>query len=165
MPLQVGGNNGLVLPSINFIRDDIFEYDWTDGDILYAALTCFTQEQVQRIALKAQGLKDGSYVITLSKPLPSPQFEVVESEYYSMSWGEERVYVQKKFVSDHPPQVRPSHHSRSRHHRSSSSSIRAGAGAGGSGRSSKLFKSALSPRRHFNPVVNAETGEFSLEGR
>lgn len=42
------------------------------------------------------GLRKGSFVITLTKRLPSRDFEICEYEMHEMSWGTATVYIQQK---------------------------------------------------------------------
>ena len=42
------------------------------------------------------GMKKGSFFITMTKRLPSSEFEILEYEMYRMSWGEATVFVMQK---------------------------------------------------------------------
>ena len=44
------------------------------------------------------GLKLGTFVITLTKRLPSRDFEICEYEMHEMSWGTATVYIQQKIT-------------------------------------------------------------------
>ena len=46
--------------------------------------------------LIAAGMKKGSFFITMTKRLPSSEFEILEYEMYRMSWGEATVFVSQK---------------------------------------------------------------------
>lgn len=41
-------------------------------------------------------MKKGSFIITLTKRLPSPDFAVLEFEMYRMSWGEATIFIMQK---------------------------------------------------------------------
>ena len=41
-------------------------------------------------------MKKGSFFITMTKRLPSSEFEILEYEMYRMSWGEATVFVMQK---------------------------------------------------------------------
>ena len=41
-------------------------------------------------------MKKGSFFITMTKRLPSSEFEILEYEMYRMSWGEATVFVSQK---------------------------------------------------------------------
>jgi hypothetical protein len=41
-------------------------------------------------------MKKGSFFITMTKRLPSSEFEILEYEMYRMSWGEATVFISQK---------------------------------------------------------------------
>lgn len=43
-------------------------------------------------------MKKGSFFITLTKRLPTTDFEVLEYEMYKMSWGEATIYIMQKIT-------------------------------------------------------------------
>ncbi len=42
------------------------------------------------------GMKKGSFMITLTKRLPSTDFAILEFEMYKMSWGEATIFIMQK---------------------------------------------------------------------
>jgi hypothetical protein len=50
------------------------------------------------LCLLLAGLRRGSFVITLTKRLPSQDFEICEYEMHEMSWGTATVYIQQKIT-------------------------------------------------------------------
>ena len=42
------------------------------------------------------GMKKGSFFVTMTKRLPTAEFEVLEYEMYRMSWGEATVFIMQK---------------------------------------------------------------------
>jgi hypothetical protein len=70
--------------------------DWRDGDILFINSTCYDEVVMSKIARFARGMKKGSFVITLTKRLPSTDFAVLEFEMYKMSWGEATIFIMQK---------------------------------------------------------------------
>jgi len=92
-------SNGLTKePDIDFICGDICEYDWSDGDVIFINSTCFDYQLMEILSRKAEILKKGAYVLTLTKTLQSTQFELVESKAYIMSWGTGTVHTQRHTV-------------------------------------------------------------------
>jgi len=83
---------------IDFICGDICEYDWSDGDVIFVNSTCFDYQLMEILSKKAELLKKGAYVLTLTKTLQSDQFELVESKAYIMSWGTGTVHTQRHKV-------------------------------------------------------------------
>ena len=43
-------------------------------------------------------MKKGSFFISLTKRLPSNEFQVLEYEMYRMSWGEATVFIMQKLT-------------------------------------------------------------------
>ncbi|CAN0457728.1 unnamed protein product, partial [Laminaria digitata] len=63
------------------------EYDWSDGDCIFANSTCFPPDLMAALARQAEELKPGSVVVTFTKGLESPCFEVENKKRFEMSWG------------------------------------------------------------------------------
>ena len=85
-----------VLPEIEFILGDFLKYDISDADVIFSCSTCFDDEMMESIAEKVEKLKTGSRVITLTKSLPSNEFEEIHHCFYPMSWGTSQVFIYKK---------------------------------------------------------------------
>ena len=52
------------------------------------------------IAAKADEMVAGSFFITVTKRLPSLQWDLLETERYKMSWGEANVFLHRKKDDD-----------------------------------------------------------------
>ena len=92
---------------IEFTLGDAFDLgveDWSDGDVVFANSTCFSDSLMGRFASAAEHLKKGAIVITFTKRLPSPAFTVLDGKVYKMSWGGATVYIQQKLTD--PPASR-----------------------------------------------------------
>lgn len=87
---------GKEMPDIDFLKGDFLRADFSEADVLYMCSTCFSDEMMEGIARAAEMMKAGSRVITLTKPLPSDQFEEIHHEFYPMSWGTSQVFIYKK---------------------------------------------------------------------
>ena len=59
-----------------FTAHSFLEYDWSDGDVVFANSTCFTEELMDSLALQGASLKPGAYLITFTKGLDSKAFKV-----------------------------------------------------------------------------------------
>lgn len=70
--------------------------DWRDADVVFVNSTCFDEALMMGIANIANGMKKGSFFISLTKRLPSPDFVVLEYEMYKMSWGEATIFIMQK---------------------------------------------------------------------
>jgi len=89
---------------IAFHREDLRKFDWSDGDVVFANSTCFDETLMNDLSDCAERLKQGAYIITLTKRLRSEQFRTIESIQYKMSWGYATVHTQIKLT---PPSARP----------------------------------------------------------
>jgi hypothetical protein len=97
-------------PKFEVFHDDLLQYDWwTDADIVLANSTCFEYTLMLKIAEKASLMKKGSWMITLTKKLPTADplhtkmLEEEKREWYCelsvkmiMSWGYATVNLQRK---------------------------------------------------------------------
>jgi hypothetical protein len=63
------------------------DFDWSDGDIVFANSTCFGDELMFALSKQAENLKPGAIVVTFTKGMTSKAFEVLERKRYRMSWG------------------------------------------------------------------------------
>ena len=60
--------------------------DWSDGDIVFVNCTCFHAELLEEMQEMAKRLKRGSYFISLTYDIVSPEFEVISELRLPMSW-------------------------------------------------------------------------------
>lgn len=86
--------------SIEYHCKDICQYDWSDGDVVFANSTCFNSELMMSISAMAKLLKPGAIVVTFTKPLDSERsdssFDLLEKVKFKMSWGPATVYIQQR---------------------------------------------------------------------
>mmetsp|Transcript_3757 Transcript_3757/g.3880 ORF Transcript_3757/g.3880 Transcript_3757/m.3880 type:complete len:298 (+) Transcript_3757:68-961(+) len=71
---------------------------WTESDIVFANSTCFDDSLMISISHLAEQLKPGAKIITLTKPLSSTCFEILDSRRYAMSWGAATCYIHRKKI-------------------------------------------------------------------
>lgn len=88
----------LPLPSCDVVCADLASHDLSDVDILYLCSTAFTPELVASFASHAaHELRPGSRVITLSRAISHPAFELERCMHSCrVSWGAETAYVHRK---------------------------------------------------------------------
>jgi SAM-dependent methyltransferase len=70
--------------------------DWRDGDVVFCNSTCFDDKIMDKLALIANGMKKGSFFITLTRRLPTNDFVVLEHELHRMSWGDATIFIHQK---------------------------------------------------------------------
>ncbi len=83
---------------IEFVCGDFTKLDWTDASLLFANSTCYDGALMNELAEAAKNCKVGTFMITFTKKLPSPLWQVLEFQRYQQSWGEATVYIQKKMT-------------------------------------------------------------------
>ena len=79
--------------------------DWSDADVVFANSTCYSDTFMDQISDMALGLKQGAFVITFTKQLPSTDFKVLEYQMYEMSWGGATVYIMQKTTPPRGPML------------------------------------------------------------
>ena len=82
------------MPEVQTILGSFFEVDWTDASFIFANSTCFDIDTRNRIS--ATAVKPGTLGISLTKPLSSDHWKILESIRKRMSWGEATVFIQRK---------------------------------------------------------------------
>jgi len=85
-------------PQITFLNTDIFTVDFSDADVVFIATTCFTDFMMSQLRRRLTMLKTGSAVITMSRTLQIPVFELKEYFMAPMNWGEATLCVYKKII-------------------------------------------------------------------
>jgi hypothetical protein len=85
-------------PRVKLVCCDFRDYDWSDGDVVFANSTCFDEDLMGDLTKQCELLKKGTHVITLTKDLESHHFRCVSSESYQMSWGYATVHYHVKIT-------------------------------------------------------------------
>lgn len=96
---QSSNPEALKLPKFEVYQGDLLKFDWwTEADLVLANSTCFEFSMMVEIAERASRMKKGSWMITLTKKLPSADpiyerdpakrdWECLLSIKMIMSWG------------------------------------------------------------------------------
>ena len=84
-------------------QGSFLEYDWSDGDVVFANSTCFDDDLMNDMSKRAENLRPGAIFITFTKGLTSSKFEVLERKRYRMSWGPATVYIHRRLNPDGTP--------------------------------------------------------------
>mmetsp|Transcript_31599 Transcript_31599/g.100319 ORF Transcript_31599/g.100319 Transcript_31599/m.100319 type:complete len:273 (+) Transcript_31599:444-1262(+) len=89
-------------PIIRLYNGDITagQFDWADGDLVFANSTCFEQTLLRDIARVAERLKPGARIITFTVALTSLWLRVVYKKKFNMSWGPATVYIHQKLSEE-----------------------------------------------------------------
>jgi len=86
-----------------FYLDNLLDFDWSDGDVVFANSTCFDDSLMEAIGKKASSLKPGSFLVTFTKGIKSEHFEQIEKKRYKMSWGPATVFIHRRKNPDGTP--------------------------------------------------------------
>jgi len=78
---------------LEFVQANITKADWSDANVIFINSTCFSKPLMEKIAKKAESLAPGSCVVTLTQPIISPYFDLLESKKYAMSWGTATAHI------------------------------------------------------------------------
>lgn len=88
------------IADITFHCGDMFQYDWSNADVVYAASLLFSTPMMEQLTIQASSLKPGSWIISL-KPLLLEEcaaymrhmIELRTSEWFKMSWQMAKVFI------------------------------------------------------------------------
>lgn len=70
--------------------------DFSDVDLVFMNSTCFQEDLMEAIELNLNFMKPNSQVISLSKSLRSPKFEMYRQQMYEFSWGQATGFFHRK---------------------------------------------------------------------
>mmetsp|Transcript_20373 Transcript_20373/g.30838 ORF Transcript_20373/g.30838 Transcript_20373/m.30838 type:complete len:336 (-) Transcript_20373:384-1391(-) len=92
-------------PLIKFFNGSFLdsEYDWTDGDLVFANSTCFEEALLDAVARRGEGpggLRPGARVVTFTLALRSAWFRIIYKKRFNMSWGPATVYIHQKLSEE-----------------------------------------------------------------
>lgn len=83
------------LDNISFVEADWLEYDFTDADIIYIAATCLENDTLELLKNKLEGLKKGTYIVSVSHQMTSKKIQTIKKMYLPFSWGKAEVFISK----------------------------------------------------------------------
>jgi len=86
---------------IQFHHGNALEYDFSDADVVFAATTCFSNEMMAQLSKKAELLKEGAKVITLTNRLNSIQFKLIETNQWNYGHGTVLTYYVYQKLSNY----------------------------------------------------------------
>lgn len=81
---------------VHFVNGDATVIRWTDADVVFMNSTCFDDNLMNKLALLASELRPGSFVLSTTVNLPSPDFEILEVSTMRQKWGECTIYIQRR---------------------------------------------------------------------
>ena len=88
---------------VSVFEGSFCDFDWSDGDLVFANSTCFSDELMNQVSQLAGRLKPGAIVVTFTKGLNSDRFELLERRRYLMSWGPATVFIHRRLNAQGNP--------------------------------------------------------------
>lgn len=82
------------MPQVELIKGSIFEVDWTDASFIFANSTCFDYDLITKISKTP--CRKGTFAMSLTRPLLTAHWQILESVKKHMSWGDATLYIQVK---------------------------------------------------------------------
>jgi SAM-dependent methyltransferase len=89
--------------TVSVYEGSFCDFDWSDGDLVFANSTCFSDELMGEVSRLAGRLKPGAIVVTFTKGMTSPHFELLERKRYAMSWGPATVFIHRRLDAHDKP--------------------------------------------------------------
>jgi SAM-dependent methyltransferase len=86
----------LDLERIKFINSDFFKEDFSKGTIFYMTATCFNDQIMERMSEKFKKLKEGSRIITITRPLKGEHLELYKKKIVEFGWSKDHVFFYRK---------------------------------------------------------------------
>lgn len=86
----------IIYLEIEFHLADFRTVSWSDATVVFANSTCFSNELYNAMVATSSQMRPGTFFITFTKALSSPDWKLMESEKYNMSWGEATVFIHMK---------------------------------------------------------------------
>ena len=80
----------------SFLNNDVLTVDWSDANIVFMNSTCFNRSLMVDLSFKAKALAPGALVVTTTKRLIGPAFDLLEELQMEESWGDATVYIQQR---------------------------------------------------------------------
>ena len=85
--------------TLNLINGDFLQENWKDANLMLANSTCFSEELIRKIAIKANNeCKKGTIIVTFSKRLTNlnSDWESKRGFRRLMTWGIATVYLHRR---------------------------------------------------------------------
>jgi len=81
------------IKKINFINENFLTADFSDATIIFINATALFGESLKLLTNRLSQLKPGTIIITTSKKLKNPNFQLVKTAPMQMSWGVVYAYI------------------------------------------------------------------------
>ena len=100
-------------PQIEYVHGSFTNVDWSDGDLIFANSTCFSDELLMSIGQQSVDLKPGSILVTFTRGLGEfDHLDLFSRFKMEMSWGEATIFIHRRKAHEYEDEPMP----RSLHH-------------------------------------------------
>lgn len=82
--------------SLQFIKANLMEVDFQDADVIFTHATCFSSIVWDALVAKFRTLKPGTRIISVTKRLEGPEFELIQDASQLFTWGTATVTIYRK---------------------------------------------------------------------
>ena len=79
------------------IHGDGLQGEWSDADVVFVHSTCFDDVLMTQIASQCEKLRKGALVITVTNPLRSEYFQMIEEAPLEANWGTSTAFIQRRY--------------------------------------------------------------------
>lgn len=83
------------LDNLEFRCDDFTSTDLSHGTIFYITCTCFPMVLMEQLSRVLSRQPSGTWLITVTRPLSGPSFELIKTLSGRYSWGKDEIYLQR----------------------------------------------------------------------
>ena len=94
-----GATSSMACMNVEMLHGDATDrdvFDWSAADVVLIHGATFGVELMEKIALICDDLKVGSFVLTVSKTVPSAGLAIVEEVKGEFSWGEGSIFIMQR---------------------------------------------------------------------
>jgi len=81
---------------VKFIHGNILDIDYSNADLVFMNSTCFQEDLMEGLVPYVNDMKPGSTLVTLSKSINSPAFELYKQKMFEFSWGQGTGFYHRK---------------------------------------------------------------------
>lgn len=92
----IKSNSYLKNSNVHFINTDLFNYDFSDADIVFITATCFSYPAWEKLIDRLSLLRTGSRIIVTSKKIEHPNFKLIDQTIELMGWGLSQINIYEK---------------------------------------------------------------------
>ena len=63
---------------------------------MFCNCTCFSEELMEEMAKVAGEMREGAFLVTLTKALPGDDFVIVDMSVHELGWGKVTIFIHRR---------------------------------------------------------------------